>query len=101
MIYLGIHVGHNASACLMINGNIVLALHEERFNKIKNFTGYPKKSIDYCKKYLKKKKLKIDKAAFSTIKHPPIEFKYPLGNFMSVSDWHNYFENYYKSQKIL
>ena len=55
MNYLGIHVGHNASACLMINGNIVLALHEERFNKIKNFTGYPKKSIDYCKKYLKKK----------------------------------------------
>ena len=101
MNYLGIHVGHNASACLMINGKIVLALHEERFNKIKNFTGYPKKSIDYCKKYLKKKKLKIDKAAFSTIKHPPIEFKYPLGNFMSVSDWHNYFENYYKPQNNL
>ena len=58
MIYLGIHVGHNASACLMIDGNIVLALHEERFNKIKNFTGYPKNSIDYCKTYLKKKKIK-------------------------------------------
>ena len=83
MIYLGIHVGHNASASLMINGKIVLALHEERFNKIKNFTGYPKKSIDYCKDYLKKKNLKVDKAAFSTVKHPPIEFKYPLGNYVS------------------
>ena len=101
MIYLGIHIVHNASASLMINGKIVLALQEERFNKIKNFTGYPKKSIDYCKNYLKKKNLKINKAAFSTVKHPPIEFKYPLGNFMSVADWHNYFENYYRPRKKL
>jgi len=101
MIYLGIHIGHNASVSLMINGKIILALHEERFNKVKNFTGYPKKSIDYCKDYLKKKNLKIDQAAFSTVKHPPIEFKYPLGNFMSVTDWHNYFENYYQPRKKL
>lgn len=42
MIYLGINVSHGASAALMINGKIVMAYQEERFNKIKNFVGYPK-----------------------------------------------------------
>ena len=52
--YLGINVSHGASAALMINGTIVVAVQEERFNKIKNFTGYPKKSIDFCLNYAKK-----------------------------------------------
>ena len=37
--YLGINVSHGASAALMINGTIVVAVQEERFNKIKNFNG--------------------------------------------------------------
>ena len=36
-VYLGINVSHGASASLMIDGEIVLAYQEERFNKIKNF----------------------------------------------------------------
>ena len=32
-VYLGINVSHGASASLMINGEIVLAFQEERFNK--------------------------------------------------------------------
>jgi carbamoyltransferase len=54
MIYLGINVSHGASAALMINGKIVMAYQEERFNKIKNFVGYPKKSIEECIKYVAK-----------------------------------------------
>ena len=50
-IYLGINVSHGASASLIINGEIILAFQEERFNKIKNFVGYPKKSIDKCIDY--------------------------------------------------
>lgn len=56
MIVLGINVSHGASAALMINGEIILAFQEERFNKIKNFVGYPKISIQECIKYVKKKK---------------------------------------------
>ena len=41
MKILCIQDGHNASASLMINGEIILALQEERFNEIKNYTGYP------------------------------------------------------------
>ena len=58
MIYLGINVSHNASAALMVDGEIVIAVQEERFTKKKNFQGYPKKSIDYCINYVKKKKRK-------------------------------------------
>ena len=36
-VYLGINVSHGASASLMINGEIVLAFQEERFNKKKKF----------------------------------------------------------------
>ena len=36
IVYLGINVSHGASASLMVNGEIILAFQEERFNKIKS-----------------------------------------------------------------
>ena len=54
MNILSIQDGYNASASLMVNGKIVLALQEERFNEIKNYTGYPFYSIKYCLTILKK-----------------------------------------------
>jgi carbamoyltransferase len=50
MYLLGIHDGHNASAVLMKDGKIIDAVQEERFNKIKNFGGFPKDSILYILK---------------------------------------------------
>lgn len=57
MYLLGIHDGHNASAALMKDGEIIDAIQEERLNKIKNFGGFPEKSITYI---LKKNNLNID-----------------------------------------
>ncbi len=57
MYLLGIHDGHNASAALMKDGEIIDAIQEERFNKIKNFGGFPENSISYI---LKKNDLNID-----------------------------------------
>ena len=91
MIYLGINVSHNASASLMINGEIVLAPQEERFTNIKNFTGYPKQSVEYCLKYIKEKKLNIDVAAFTTVRIPIFPYKYPLSHFFNVEDYHNFY----------
>lgn len=68
MIFLGIHVGHNASAALMIDGEIKFAVQEERFLNLKNFTGYPKKSIEYCLQYIKKKKINNRSSRFLHIK---------------------------------
>lgn len=58
MYLLGIHDGHNASVALMKDGKIIDAVQEERFNKIKNFGGYPKESIKYI---LRKNSLDINK----------------------------------------
>lgn len=46
MIVLGIHDGHDAGACLLVNGKIVAFSAEERRLNRKNFTGVPKLSIE-------------------------------------------------------
>ena len=46
MIILGIYDGHNASASLMIDGQIVGMLQEERLTGRKNQTGFPKRAIE-------------------------------------------------------
>ena len=66
MIILGVNISHNSSACLMIHGDVKLAIQEERLIRKKNFTGYPKKSIDFCIEYLKKNKIKADYAVLTT-----------------------------------
>lgn len=48
MYILGIYHGHNATATLIKNGEVVASVSEERFTGIKNYTGFPEKSIDYC-----------------------------------------------------
>lgn len=57
MIVLGLNFGHNCTACLLIDGKIVECVSEERFSRLKNQSGVPRKSIDYI---LKNNKLKLD-----------------------------------------
>jgi carbamoyltransferase len=45
MTILGIHDGHNASACLMRDGKIVYVVQEERITKEKNKSDFPANSI--------------------------------------------------------
>ena len=97
--FLGINVSHGASAALLINGKIVLAAQEERFNKVKNFVGYPKKSIDFCLNYAKSNDLIIEEAGFSTINNIVFPFKYPLDNYFSIKDWFNYYHNFFSKKK--
>lgn len=100
MVILGIYTGHNASASLMIDGEIIFAVQEERFINFKNFNGYPKKSIDYCIKYVKNKNLKIDIAGFAQSKLPIFPVKYPIEHFYSIEDYHNYYGPSYYSKKF-
>ncbi len=50
MKILGINEGHNSSASLIIDGEVIAAMSEERFSRNKNECGYPEKSIAYCLK---------------------------------------------------
>ena len=46
---LGINAYHgDSSACLIKDGKIIMAVEEERFNRIKHWSGFPKSSIDKC-----------------------------------------------------
>ena len=45
MIVLGIHDGHNASACLLKDGRIVAAVEEERVVRVKNWAGFPTQAV--------------------------------------------------------
>lgn len=42
---LGIHDGHNASACLLEDGRVTACIQEERLSKRKNFSGFPSRAI--------------------------------------------------------
>ena len=46
---LGINAYHgDASAALVVDGELVAAVEEERFNRIKHWAGFPAESIRYC-----------------------------------------------------
>ena len=75
MNILSITDGYNSSASLMIDGKIILALQEERFNEVKSYMGYPKESINYCLDYLKENNLKLDKAGMASNHQNPYDQK--------------------------
>src|SRR3989441_13149223 len=54
MNVLGIHIGHDSSAALIVDGRIVADVAEERFTRTKHYCGLPIRAIDYC---LKSRKL--------------------------------------------
>ena len=48
-ITLGINSNHaDSSACIIIDGKLIAAAEEERFNRIKHWAGFPENSISYC-----------------------------------------------------
>jgi carbamoyltransferase len=50
MNVLGIHIGHDSSAALVVDGRIVADVAEERFTRTKHYCGLPIQSIAYCLK---------------------------------------------------
>ena len=52
MIILGLNIFHgDAAACIIKDEKIIVAIEEERINRIKHSSGFPIKSINYCLKY--------------------------------------------------
>jgi carbamoyltransferase len=48
LVVLGISDSHNSSACLYENGQIVVAINEERLRRVKNWAGFPEKAVEEC-----------------------------------------------------
>ena len=46
---IGINAYHaDSSGCLIVDGQLVAAVEEERFRRIKHWAGLPTESIRYC-----------------------------------------------------
>jgi carbamoyltransferase len=45
MRVLGIHDGHSAAACIYDDGRLTAAIQEERLTRVKNWAGFPERSI--------------------------------------------------------
>ena len=67
MKILSIHDGHNASAALLIDGNIASCISEEGINREKFYWGFPEKSIEYVLKENSLEKKDIDVVTVSHI----------------------------------
>lgn len=65
MIVLGIHDGHCASACVLVNGTVKAIAAEERFTRLKNDHGYPFHAVNFCLAQLALKPGDIDHVAFA------------------------------------
>ncbi|WP_437930280.1 carbamoyltransferase C-terminal domain-containing protein [Sorangium sp. So ce291] len=49
MLILGINAYHgDASAALLVDGQLVAAAEEERFSRIKHCAGFPRLAVEYC-----------------------------------------------------
>src|SRR6266550_5975717 len=49
MTILGVNAYNpDSAACLIVDGKIAAAAAEERFRRIKHWTGLPTQAIDYC-----------------------------------------------------
>jgi len=54
MVILGLNAFHgDSSACLVIDGQLICALEEERARRIKHWAGLPSKAIEWCLNYSK------------------------------------------------
>jgi carbamoyltransferase len=83
VIILGIHDGHNSTACLLINGKLAACVSEERLTRLKNQAGYPRKAIDNVLKISGVKQNEIDLVAFGSKYSVPGD-EFMTGKFISA-----------------
>ncbi len=69
---LGVYTGHNATASLLKDGKIIACVSEERFNGIKNYIGFPKKSIEYCFNFAGITSQELDLVVLSLLAGAPV-----------------------------
>jgi carbamoyltransferase len=70
MTIVGIHDGHNASACLLEDGHIVAAIQEERLRRVKNWSGFPEKAVEFVLRAGGRSVSDVDTFAFAGLDMP-------------------------------
>ena len=78
MIIIGINAYHgDASACIVVDGKLIAAVEEERFNRIKHWAGFPAESIRYCMEEVGVSLSQVDHIAINT--DPKVNFLKKVG----------------------
>ena len=67
MICLGLHNSFQSGAALFCNNKLIGAVSEERFNRIKNYHGFPVQSINYLLKLAKISLKDVDKVVYGMV----------------------------------
>jgi carbamoyltransferase len=81
MKILGVHIGHDSGAALVVNGKLVADIAEERLSRIKHYSGLPIRSIEYCLNYAGYSISDIDMIAVPTkFKMPELDYLFALDN---------------------
>lgn len=70
MKILGIHDGHNASACLLEDGVVRAAVQEERLSRLKNHNGFPARAVQWVLASTGTAPDQLDKVAFDSLHMP-------------------------------
>lgn len=105
-IILGLNYNHpDSSASLLINGELIAAVEEERFTRIKHFSNFPLNSIDYC---LKAGNIKMSEVDIVALNFDPKEnfiekIKFSLLNIFSYSTIKkvgNFYKNKFKKNDL-
>lgn len=96
MVFLGIHDGHCASACIMVDGHLKALAAEERFTRTKNEHGYPVHAIDYCMKEAGITAADLNKVIFSSNSLNVFEVGLKSVATFSNEDWIDLHKNYWK-----
>ncbi len=100
MYILGLNAFHgDSSACILKNGEVIVALEEERIRRIKHWAGFPIEAIKYC---LKDAGISIKDVDYIAISRDPSanvlhKIKHTLKNKVSVGA---IFDRYLNSKKV-
>lgn len=95
--HLAISVSHNSSAALIKDGEIIVAICEERSRRKKNYTGFPMNAVDYCLKTGGVTAEDISRVAYTTVDNPGLIIKSKMFTEFSLQDYRDYYgDRYYK-----
>jgi carbamoyltransferase len=85
MRILGIHDGHNGTACLYDDGEIVAMVAEERFARNKNQSGFPKLAVEWLVKEYGLDANNLDFVAVAGLVTPMQEFGQQIGSWYRIA----------------
>jgi carbamoyltransferase len=74
---------HDSAACLVIDGEIIAAVQEERFTRKKHDSNFPTNAINYCLTYAKVTPRELDYVVF--YEKPFLKFERLIENYLAFA----------------